>query len=129
MHAHVFHISLGELTQERDRESRRSYFSSTLTFFLQVDPLSYDPPDITSDFEAIYGEGAAGNFFSPAPFPSPLAKSDKSLLALQDGSPHADVFPEFFGPELTPESPPSTESSPSSTSGYASVRPIRFLPS
>lgn len=102
-----------------------SSLSPTLTFLLQFDPLSYDPPDITSDFEAIYGEGAAGNFFSPAPLPSTLAKRDKSLLALQGDSPHADVFFELFEPGLTPESPPTSESSPSSTSGYASVRPIR----
>lgn len=94
----------------------------SLTFTLQNDPLSYDPSDVTPDFEAIYGEGAAKLFFQSTP-----AKEDNALLVLQDDSPYTDVFLDLFGPELTPELPSQTESPPASSSGNASVSSICLL--
>ncbi|KAF9653767.1 hypothetical protein BDM02DRAFT_1676093 [Thelephora ganbajun] len=84
------------------------------------DPLSYNLPDITSDFEVIYGEGAAKNFFLSTPFPSTPTKDSIFLPAPQGDLPYTDILLELFGPELTPGLLSKTESSPASLSGYAS---------
>jgi hypothetical protein len=89
---------------------------------LQDDPLLYGFPDITSDLEVIYGEGAAKYLF-----PSTPTKGDIPFPVLQDDSQCVDVFPDWLRREPIPESPSKTDSSPASSSGYASVRSIRFL--
>jgi len=43
------------------------------------------------------------------PFPSTPAGNDDLFSALQDDSPHADIFFDLFGGELTPELPSKTE--------------------
>jgi len=89
---------------------------------LQSDPLSFDLPDISSDFEAIYGEGAAKHFL-----PSTPTKSNHALPVFQGDSPCEDDFAELFGPEPTPESPLKVGISPASSSGYVSVSSIHIL--
>ncbi|KAF9788180.1 hypothetical protein BJ322DRAFT_611811 [Thelephora terrestris] len=66
------------------------------------DPLSYDPPDVASDFQIIYGEGAAGDLFLQKSFPRTPTKGDNPLPVLQEDSPHAETSPMGFGQEVSP---------------------------
>lgn len=89
-----------------------------LTFVLQGNPLSFELPDISSDMEAIYGEGAAKYFL-----PSTPTRTNKALPVFLGDSPYENVFVELIGSEPTPESPSWVGSSPASSSGYSSVSP------
>lgn len=101
--------------------------SSTLTFVLQADPLSYDPPDVIPDFEAIYGEGAAEGFFPQIPPSSTPDKGDSLLPVLKEDSPCGDDLVEFLQAILAPELPSGVQGSPPSSAGCIRVSPTRSL--